>query len=208
MTYEDFDADYTEVDPDGHWSQSAVRSTATGVTRDEISYVYKDFGVGHFDECEHLFDMRCTTRGITGSTIATYAQSNTLSEYPWAAGFAVRFYTVAAAVRLYLTDIVSGTTDYYIGAEDTTYYCTLKRYNSTTLTLKIYSDAARTSLVDTLTLPAIDDSQYRYIYGGASDNIADDTKVISGWMENLDLQESVDPTESVVISRDFHVGGI
>jgi len=197
MGYEDFAADYTEVDPNNHFAQVTVKNTGTNVNRNETAYVYKDFGVGHFDECEHLFDMRCTNKGGISSIIVYYGQSNSLNDYNnWTSGIAVRFYNVAGVVRIYLSDRGSASTDFYNAAEGTTYYCTLKRFNSTDLTLKIYSDAARTTLLDTLTLGSIDDNQYRYMYCGSSQNTSNNLAQ-SGWVENLDLQEDADVSAGI-----------
>jgi len=61
----------------------------------------------------------------------------------------------------------SGTHDVYTGADwDATYYHTLIRVNSpSTIAAEIYSDAARTVLVDTLSVAVADGRTYQYQFG-------------------------------------------
>ena len=47
MAYEDFTT-FTEVDPNSHISTTATRVTYAGLARNEVAYLYKDYGAGYF----------------------------------------------------------------------------------------------------------------------------------------------------------------
>ncbi|GAF88537.1 unnamed protein product, partial [marine sediment metagenome] len=69
MPYENFLADYTEEDPVNRLTQTATRSTYTGLRReDAITYLYKDYGAGFFTVAETIdFTFEITDMNNTGS---------------------------------------------------------------------------------------------------------------------------------------------
>lgn len=191
MGYENFTT-YDEVDPNNRWTQTATRNTGVDVRRNETCYVYKDYGVDYFDEFEHLFTINCTNKGDISASIWIYGQSNVINDAAsWVTGLGVRVHNFGGTPQFIVWDHETGNDDRYNLTVGVTYYCTFKRVNDTELSLKIYSDSARTDLLATLSI-ACTDNHYRYLYCGASYNTGHDLK-ISAWIENLDLQEVVAP---------------
>jgi hypothetical protein len=108
----------------------------------------------------------------------------------------VDFYS-STAFTIYLReyDATAGhTTDSYVGSLATVYYLKIKRDEAVgtygTLYCYIYSDSARTTLLDTLTVTLhTSKKDFQYIYG--FNNSADASTNISGYSENLDLTGGV-----------------
>ena len=78
---------------------------------------------------------------------------------------------------------------YYAIAMNTTYYCKLQRAaNSGTVTLKIYSNAARTTLLKTLTETGFSTSRtWRYIYAIRSGDLGPGDDSMSFYIENINV---------------------
>jgi hypothetical protein len=70
-------------------------------------------------------------------------------------------------------------------SEDETYYCTLER-NGAAVSLKIYSNSARTNLLDTISSTVGTTTKHRYLYGPRCGNWGGDSKT-SFWIENLNI---------------------
>lgn len=70
---------------------------------------------------------------------------------------------------------------------NTTYYCTLERAaGNATFNLKVYSDADRTNLLDTLTCNiSTASTKHRYIYGISSQYTGATSYYASGYVENV-----------------------
>ena len=49
-----------EVDPSSHLSETTTRATASTIARNELCYLYKDKGSGHFGDFEFKLDV-CLT---------------------------------------------------------------------------------------------------------------------------------------------------
>lgn len=83
----------------------------------------------------------------------------------------------------------SATEDVFLGAQSTIYYLRIQRI-STTGTVKVYSDSARTNLLDTLSV-TVETNTYRYINvcSGYDQGGTTQLGTASGYSENLDLQE-------------------
>ncbi len=197
--------DYTEVDPNSRITVTATRCTFTALTPAEEAWVYLDKGVDHFDgDFEHLLTVKETAHNVTNNyvTVGVWGLANTIASV-WdiasASGscLAVWHYNnIGNDYRLYLVEIYEGVfagDAYGDAVEGTVYYTKIKRDEAVgtygTLYQYIYSDAARTNLLDTTSI-ALHTSKkdYRYIYGiQASDR--DGTVSLSGYCENLDLQE-------------------
>jgi len=91
----------------------------------------------------------------------------------------------AASPTLVLTNHESGASDTSTGlTTQTKYYCTVERTADTTVECRIYSDSARTTLVDTLSVAIASGRTWRYLLGCNSynDSSAD---AISFDVENL-----------------------
>lgn len=79
-------------------------------------------------------------------------------------------------------------TDTYTGAMDTPYYVTLTRpAGGDTATALIYSDSARTSLLDTLTVSGYGSTTYRYLYGFTSYDTSTANRDWDGYYKDLTI---------------------
>lgn len=199
MVYEDF-TDYVEVDPNNYWSQTTTRNTATNLLKSDDSYLYKDYGSGHFGDFEHLIDF-CMTASVLNGWMGVWALVNAEGSYADMANdvpmVSIGHYADPANRKIVLR-WKGGESDEYTNLSlDTTYYLTIKR-SGTTLTCKIYSDAARTTLLDTLTVTC-GTGTFQYLEAGFSLDFTG-TETISAYVENLDLQE-VDTGASALSSK-------
>ena len=197
---EDFTG-YTEQDEDGKVTITATKVASDGAdTREKLYYVYDDKTVGHFGDYEHL-----ATINAVGSTnirlFAWWGVSNDISDvYGWQQASAdfQTVYTYNVAEDVIFLDDVNGSDTYLTSSG--TYYITVERAG-TTGTCKIYSDFARTDLLDTLTL-TVTNTTFRYVYAFAGyDNNQGSAATGATYTENLDLQEappSVAPMHPVI----------
>jgi len=200
MATEDFTS-YTETDPNNHLSQTAARSTFSGLTRGESCYLYKDKGAGHFDlsqDFEHLFDFRITSiadRSFVNLWSLWNALGDLYDNKVVSDGLVVLFYhsstsTREVGCRIYKDGNQYSSTRFTISA-DTTYYVKIIWTASTnTLELRVYTDAARTNLLGSTSVSQSGVDNLRYIMvpqSGTTDTYVN--VAISGYVENLDLQE-------------------
>ena len=91
--------------------------------------------------------------------------------------------------RIY--NLGNGVNDTGVILVNTLYYCTVTRVD-TTLVLKIYSDALRAVLVDTLTVVCTD-TTLRYLYPCSAWNDSSAGENHAGFTQNLDLKEELEP---------------
>ena len=208
MIYENFTT-YTEND--GDIDKTASRATFITMRRDSGAYLYKDYGAGHFGDFKHKFTL-CLTDAEAGDVSYRY----------WGNVYALTD-TVCVAKNIndgfFLSLTQSGSIDdkcLYILAQKengvivnnyldisrgiTTHYMTIER-NGTSGTLKVYSDAARTNLITTLSITC-NTTTYQYLTaiqaGGWTSDVTDH---ISGYIENLDLQEGGGIVETITAQR-------
>jgi len=188
MALEDFTT-YTEVDEGDDITVTEHKCDVSTMIRNVTSYVRKDYGVDHFGDFEHLLDIYVSA-GDTNSLGLCWSMSNGNNTYQSqsAAHDGFFIYLNEASGSLIIGLVEAGVAeDSYTGSFSTPYYLTVKRVG-TTLTCKIYSDAARTNLLDTLTL-IVQTTKYRYIAAIGSRQAAG-TAAITYYSENLDLQEA------------------
>ena len=159
MTIEDLST-YTEKDPNSHITVVSGKVTGAGINRNERAYLYKDFGADYFNGFNINFEFKSTelsTYDIGGLVCLTNSvgdRSQWTGDFFWCT-----LYCTSGSYRLYLDP------DYYIISVNTLYYCTLSRVaDSDTISLKIYSDSARTNLLDTLTTTISASAKFRYMY--------------------------------------------
>src|SRR3990172_2149918 len=197
MAFEDFTT-YIETDPNNRFSVAANAITVTALSRDEDAWLIKDRGAGHFSgDFEHLFK-------YTPATNTNRAHADLLSlanivddvnGIDTAAGdlLGVWYFKSDSGVNQYgLYEIVAGT-PYQVDTSVTNHsvvrYPKFKRDEGVgtygTLYLYIYSDEARTILIQTisLTLHEKEDFRYNYIMHSYDDNNAAYT--LGGVLENL-----------------------
>lgn len=193
MAVEDFTT-YTEVDPNNHISLVGTNHVDFSAIRSEDAYLYKDKGENYFDDFTHDVDVRFSNPEDQ-SLAGFWVLSNDLDDLKGLkdtgkTAIAVQIYRSSTGEnRLGLREIYGGAnyTDYYLASSDTWYYLTIEK-SGTSLTCKIYSDSARTNLLDTLSLTLHGDWSFRYVFAANTANNATGPTVDAD-IENLDLNE-------------------
>ena len=170
--------DYTEVDPNARFAVITNKITVNGLTQNEDAYIYYDFGVDYFNG---NYEIQVTVK-ITASDlncrIAVCSFCNHIGDV---AGPDMEFLYLyrdaggAYKIRLYEIDPGGSTADDYVCSLNTIYYLIMKRDESVgtygTIYCLIYSDSARSNLLDTLSLTLqTAKTDFRYLYGVQSYN--------------------------------------
>lgn len=182
---------FTEVDAGGDISRTADRCTVDTMIRAVDSYVYKDYGAGHFGNFSQLLTLNISAFDAAGY-VGIWSLSNaygSVNAIDYLAGMALTVYGSGEKIELY--DLATMTHDDYTAGPGT-FYLTIER-NGTTATCKIYSDAARTAgnLLAALTKTVSSDA-FRYLQVCFSRN-ASGTDTGTLYVEDLDLQETAAP---------------
>jgi len=204
MGYEDFTT-YTEGDTGGYLSVAANVITATAMPYNAEAWVKKDYGANHFEDFEHLHKAVVTESELYCYAIlwglTTNDATRTGHEFNVNAdGIVICIQNnLSANVRIHFATHLAPPDSYQTASTTGTFYFTTKRAG-TVGTCKIYSDAARTNLLDTLTV-TLPTTKYRYLIAMASRESAG-TEAISCTSENLDLQEKItyEPSDAIGIS--------
>jgi len=190
----------TEVDPNGRIERTTARSTFTNLTNEEDAYLYWDDGVNHYNgDFEHLIDVCMTAYSLDWGFPAIWGLANLIDDYQGivtANGdeLSVHLQRRTDANAITLEERIAGTAYYalYNISLNTIYYLKIKRDETVgtfgTLYCYIYSDAARTNLLSTLSLALHEKEDFRYMYVTQSYNEGTSSS-LSGYCENLDLQE-------------------
>ena len=195
---------FTEVDAGGDITVTTARCTIDTMIRNVDSYVWKDYGVGHFDDFEHKLTVVVSPFGAAAMG-GFYYVGSTYGSVPtidYLEGFGVDIYGSGEKFEFY--NFANMTHDDYVAGAGT-YYLTIER-SGTTATCKIYSDAARTNLLDTLT-QTVDTDAHRYLQCCFSRNSsgADEATL---YMEDLDLQEGAAEISIPVVMHHLRQQGI
>jgi len=191
---------YTELDANNHIGVDHNILDVNGITTSEDAWLYRDMGAGHFGATfEH--DIKVTPRtSVLDSNCVVWAGSNVINNRKYwvdngsqALSVFVNYIT-GHGYRFYLENneaprTVDYTADFFASA-DTPYYLTIERTSDTSISCRIYSDAARTApnLLDTLTVAITAGRTYRHIAVVVSANMGTG-KAFSCDIENLDLNE-------------------
>ncbi len=184
------------IDPNNRFARSSLRVTWTDLTKNEDAFVYLDKTAGFFAaNFDHTFRVNISAADAASSTMsAVWMVSNDLREVvAQTDALTLQFTMPGAGPRFFLQELVgdapnnSAVFPIVLGAD---YYMTVTRDEATgvngTLTCKIYSDAQRTILLDTLTVTLNAKVDFRYIFPIASHN-SSLAKKHSGFTEGLDL---------------------
>jgi hypothetical protein len=189
---------YTEVDPHNRYTVAAALITAVGLQRDEDAWVYKDFGAGHFvSGLSHNVDIQVNTLGSASAGVGCcHAVSNYVDDLGYLStntkqAMVLWFYgNTAREIRL--RDCENNTSDTDIAnfapALNTWYYATFA-YSGTAGTCILYSDAGRTTVLDTIAVTIANGRTYQYGIEVNSHN-GGITAAISYKVANLDLGEA------------------
>ncbi|HFD32032.1 MAG TPA: hypothetical protein ENJ28_04890 [Gammaproteobacteria bacterium] len=185
---------YTEVDGNGDLTVTTSKVDFTTMPANVTDYLYDDKGASHWSGDFNIdFDFELTaTNGANVQGILT-SISNTVGIPNDSTSFMTYFET--SSLTPYLADIDSaGNWDSWAGGSNlslnTIYYCTLSRTGNT-LDWDIYSNSSRTTLVQNITIAITNTAQtFRYVYPVSSIAIGDGSDV-TGYVQNLDLNEAV-----------------
>jgi hypothetical protein len=200
--YEDWLNDYAEYDPFTKISipdANTIDFTAQGT---DTGYVRKEFGANHFGDLDHLFKSTFTSESVAGVYSCTHGHWNLTNTntvvsiknmIDAADGLSFAYYTQTGGStrNVHIRDTENSTLDYYDLAPlslPLTYYPRIER-SGTGWTAKLYDDALRTSLVDTLTLTT-SGTDYKYLYAVLPRGQSTNSGSMVTKLEDMDLQES------------------
>jgi len=191
---------YEETDPNTRITKTTDRVSYVNLSRAEDAYVYKDKGVDHFDgDFEHLITIY-NDASTYKSVVAIWALANLVDDFAGISAangdeLAVVQQVYENSVRINFREYIEGAfyNTTWTGANlDTPYYLRIKRDEAVgtygTLYCYIYSDAARTNLLATLTLTLHGKKDFRYIYVCQTGNDALSDRYQTGYCENLYLE--------------------
>ena len=197
---------YTEVDTGADLTVTASKADANDVLGNVDCYLYKDFTANHFDaldiDYEIYIEDPVVDLGFGGPGLAN-AVGTPGGTADWAATdpYAATFHHSNGSVYFRLMKGDDTGEDDYIASKDTLYYCTLSRAaGNDTVSLLIYSNSARTTLLDTLSVSGFGTTKWRYCYAFAAFT-SGMAREWDGYVQNLDLNEPVyyDESCSVII---------
>jgi hypothetical protein len=177
---------YSEFDLSGHITKTSSRVTGENLDMDEDAYLFKDFGTNHFDGINLSFAVRALSTSDEYSSGQTGFANVEDDSYHWGPGHhIVVWFLVGGGLTIGVLDNeiydASTTLD-----TDRTYYLRLVRAaGSSTVTLYIYSDEARTTLVDTLSVSTIGTTKFRYFYPLVSSDSGESGNDWDGYCENF-----------------------
>ena len=219
MAIENFTT-YTEVDAGSKITKTATRITFADLRRSEESYVYKDKTADYFDgDFTHLLTVNISAHTAGAEVAAVWVLANLVDDIRGididssgdALFLLVNNPSSPDEVRLQLTELDGGTQyesapAYYTIAKGASYYLKVVRDESVgtygTLYCYIYSDAARTTLLTTLTSTLhTSKKDFRYVYplsvwkGGSA-------CLVSGYVEDLYISQSSDASTAPSVTTE------
>jgi hypothetical protein len=165
---------YTSVDPNSNFSISPYVITVTNMRRDVKAYIYYDKGVGYFaGNFTHILDGKITASDYEGNALI-WSMWNALGGedelHPTKNGIEILFGRAGSGgggyYYIYFREWYNNANydaSWNSAVLNTTYYFTITRVGAV-LTVKIYSDYARNTLLATLTKNLHTTDAYRYIY--------------------------------------------
>ena len=179
---------YTEVDPNNRLTVTTDEVVWAGLTRNESTYLYKDFGVDYFSGDFNILFAFDTDAGDNGGIVYAIGMANSIDDWTGiktASGDAIAVEVIGHSSAAQITHLVvelDGGTEYPSSqhpANFTNYvYGILRRDESVgtygTIYLDIYTDSARTNLVTTRSV-ALHSSKkdFRYLFLAWSRNDGD-----------------------------------
>jgi len=183
---------FTEVDPNSRYAIAANVITVTGLTRNEAAYIYKDFGTGHFTDFTHdVGPFQYTSTGGTYGVVAFWAVSQALDDVNgWNEANEKAIYVSGIqGTGIYAREFEGDSADSWGGAAQSTDYWFVIVKSGTGISVNAYSDPAKTSLEDTLTMTLGTDRAYPYLFGVNSHDSTSTDKTVNASIANLDIHE-------------------
>jgi hypothetical protein len=193
-------AGWTESDPGGTQTITASKVQATNTqSRSTDTYLYKDYTANHFDALNIEFEI-CYSSGsgnyeIWGGPGLTVSAINDLSGFG-TTDLLVAWRYGAGGLTLYLYRGPGTASDYTSLVVGTLYYCTLSRAaGNNTAVCYIYSNSSRTTLVDSNSVAGYSTTKWRYLFASNDYNDGTSNRLITAYVQNIDLQEEPSITE-------------
>jgi len=197
--YQNFSANWFEIDPFNMLFQNNLKSRWENVQRDtDLAVCYRDFGAGNIDDFTYRFDLNisfCNTGAVT-SRIGVFTVSEIVDDWNdakvanWEMS-GINMYHVAAGTTYKLRcryaengggALGNNSSNMNVG---TMYYIEFSKAN-TLVKAKIFSDSSFNTLIEAITVILANDNTYRYVLAPQSNGLAaaanDDS---SGSINNL-----------------------
>lgn len=184
---------YTLV-PNGSLSVTASKVTG-GFYQDQDKMLYKNFGADYFDAINLNFEGYIADTDPYGYDAYMYAGfSNVVDDMSgWGSATDIRVCFLRSGGygegNYYIT-LSNGPPytyyDYCIISPGVNYYLTLTRV-ADSATLKIYTDADRTTLFYTLVINGLGTAKWRYFYAGVNYYTGESTHYVSGYYQNYEF---------------------
>jgi hypothetical protein len=200
MAVEDFtSANWVQTDPNNHIGLVNTNHVDFADYRNEDAYFRRDMGGGHFTDFTHLIDVRINSH--SGNNIAyCWMLSNDVDDVKALNTASKTFLTLelgfySTAYYMEISKWTGGAETHsaaFVPVATTWYYLKIIR-DGANFTCEVYSDAARTNLLDTLDVGGIDSGwNFEYVfvcntYNSGHAYYGDED------IENLDLQEGGAP---------------
>jgi hypothetical protein len=183
---------FTEVDSEGDVTVTASKCDCVDyeTRQGPPSYIYYDYGVGHFDE-DYQFNQKFYTTSDAASTVAVIGgMSNEIGNVGQASDAHFVFWHYDNLIYLRELNGGSATSDTSVGVSLTTeYWYEFERDESIgtygTIYLRLYDDEAKTSLVDTLAVTLTEKQDFRYMYPLSKFNTNSATAEWTGYVADL-----------------------
>lgn len=190
MAIENFTT-YTEDDSTGVLTVVAAKITGLNVDRDITAFVNDDKGVNNYDgidiDFELFVDENNLNNSVGGMGLTVSANSH---HNDWGTtDILVRSRRTSGPTHsIRLTRGVFAAFDAFTAVLNTLYFCTLVRAaGSDTVTLEIYSDSDRTTLLDTLSVSGFGTgTKYRFLYGFVNNNDGTSNRDWDGYIQNME----------------------
>ena len=198
MALEDFKNDYIEVDPATYINTDTAdtRANFVSIPLDHDIYFHRDFGAGHFTNYTHYIEFNLSAVDPASDTsIAGYSVGTTVDDLDGQTdAFQAQILgslSGGADHKIRLFDASDSGTDSSLAITvGTTYYLKVIR-NGATWSVEIYTGGKEDTLFDTIAVTGTA-TAFRYVLAAACFDASITTnRDITGWMENLDLQEAV-----------------
>ena len=193
-----FDGDsmgWTEVDPNSHIAFANNRVEVTNLARNEDAYVYQSIVDGNYTLDVDIYQSGGDNYGRMaisfGDIIDDHNHINNgfgFYTYPYSGTFGLTPYRIISDAETHGTAIT--------GLSQSTWYYVRSVNDGTTLNIYVYSDSARTVLVDSTSVDISGaPSTMSYIYLAQSSNTGHSTKY-SGYNDNLKVRKytATEPT--------------
>jgi hypothetical protein len=185
-------AGYAETDPNSHIAVTIDRVTLANLNRDESAYLRKDFGANWFDLIRLDFTIYANSTSGNESMFIMGFSNNVAGWGSWGTPFLALMWFKNTSAQNSLTlwtdwstydasAVLSANTPYYISI--------LRGAGLAGVTVLIYSDSARTTLVDTITANlSATATKFRYLFAACSTDDNNATPKFNGYAENFILR--------------------